>query len=67
MFKQIKAWGMDGGFVIIWMPSELDVSELVSTSEKQYKSRLGNISSLELLGCPLILLCLLFLVPIDVV
>ncbi|KAF2308928.1 hypothetical protein GH714_024529 [Hevea brasiliensis] len=38
----IKAWGMDGDFVIIWMPSELDVSELVSTSEKQYKRLLES-------------------------
>ncbi|KAF2308919.1 hypothetical protein GH714_024092 [Hevea brasiliensis] len=38
----IEAWGMDGGFVIIWMPSELNISELVSTSEKQYRSRLES-------------------------
>ncbi|KAF2308922.1 hypothetical protein GH714_024426 [Hevea brasiliensis] len=38
----IEAWGMDGGVVIIWMPLELDVSELVSTSEKQYRSCLES-------------------------
>ncbi|KAJ9134950.1 hypothetical protein P3X46_032186, partial [Hevea brasiliensis] len=39
---QIEAWGRDGCVVIIWMPSELDVSKLVSTSKKQYRSHLES-------------------------
>ncbi|CAK9152089.1 unnamed protein product, partial [Ilex paraguariensis] len=36
----LDAWGTDGGVLQIMMPSENDVSNLVSASEKQHKIRL---------------------------
>ncbi|XP_043806992.1 alpha-glucosidase 2 isoform X2 [Manihot esculenta] len=38
----VDSWGMDGDIVQIMMPSEHNVSELVSTSEKQYRTRLES-------------------------
>ncbi|XP_050232019.1 uncharacterized protein LOC126680835 isoform X2 [Mercurialis annua] len=38
----VDAWCMDGDDVTIAVPSDHDVSMLVSTSEKQYKSRIGS-------------------------
>ena len=39
--KQLDTWGMDGEVLQVILPSEEEVSKLVSTSEKQYKERLG--------------------------
>ena len=41
-FDQLDTWGTDGEALQIIMPSEKQVSELVATSMKQYKTRLGN-------------------------
>ncbi|CAN0853688.1 hypothetical protein LINGRAHAP2_LOCUS5707 [Linum grandiflorum] len=38
----LDAWGMDGDAVQITIPSEHDISELVSASEKQYRTRLES-------------------------
>ncbi|KDP39742.1 hypothetical protein JCGZ_02762 [Jatropha curcas] len=38
----VDSWGIDGEIVQITMPSELDVSEMISTCEKQHKSRLES-------------------------
>ncbi|XP_057992258.1 uncharacterized protein LOC110664588 isoform X2 [Hevea brasiliensis] len=38
----VDSWGMDGDVVQIMMPSESDVSELVSASEKKYRSHLES-------------------------
>ncbi|XP_057997223.1 uncharacterized protein LOC110646260 isoform X2 [Hevea brasiliensis] len=38
----VDSWGMDGDVVHIIMPSEHDVSVLVATSEKQYRSHLES-------------------------
>lgn len=40
-FKQLDTWGTDGEVLQLILPSEDEVSELVSTSEKNYKDRLG--------------------------
>lgn len=47
-FKQLDAWGEDGEVLQIIMPSESEVSNLESASEKKYKSRMGNTASLKL-------------------
>lgn len=39
----LDAWGNDGEIVKITMPTEKDVSNLVSASEKQYRIRMGII------------------------
>lgn len=39
--KQLDTWGMDGEVQQVILPSEEEVSKLVSTSEKQSKERLG--------------------------
>ncbi|KAF8380780.1 hypothetical protein HHK36_028274 [Tetracentron sinense] len=38
----LDAWGTDGEVLQISMPSEPEVSDLISRSEKQYKTRLEN-------------------------
>ncbi|PQQ13340.1 alpha-glucosidase 2 [Prunus yedoensis var. nudiflora] len=38
----VDTWGKDGEVLQILMPSEQEVVKLVSTSEKQYRSRLEN-------------------------
>ena len=42
-FKQLEAWGTDGETMQIMLPSENEVSNMVLASEKQHKSRMGNI------------------------
>jgi hypothetical protein len=39
--KQLDTWGVDGEVLHVNLPSEEEVKKLVSTSEKQYKERLG--------------------------
>jgi hypothetical protein len=39
--KQLDTWGVDGEVLHVNLPSEEEVTKLVSTSEKQYKERLG--------------------------
>lgn len=39
--KQLDTWGVDGEALHVNLPSEEEASTLVSTSEKQYKERLG--------------------------
>lgn len=46
---QIDSWGTDGEEVQITMPSELEISNLVSMSQKQYQNRIGKLK-LSLLG-----------------
>lgn len=41
IFAQLDSWGIDGDVVKINMPTEVEVSSLVSTSEKQYRTLLG--------------------------
>lgn len=48
--KQVDTWGNDGEVLQIVMPSEQEVGKLVSTSEKQYRTRLGNTSIHTLFG-----------------
>ena len=43
--QQLDTWGMDGEVLQIMMPSEQEVYKLVSTSEKYYKTCLGNTAS----------------------
>ncbi|KAM5573734.1 hypothetical protein ABKV19_013331 [Rosa sericea] len=38
----VDIWGKDGEILQLSMPSEQEVSQLVSTSEKQYRTRLEN-------------------------
>ncbi|KAF9597924.1 hypothetical protein IFM89_022626 [Coptis chinensis] len=38
----VDAWGTDGEVIQIMMPSEPEVSTLISTSEKQYKTRMES-------------------------
>ncbi|CAK7346191.1 unnamed protein product [Dovyalis caffra] len=45
--EQLDSWGMDGDVLKVNMPTEVEVSTLVSASEKQYRTRLG-------IFCPLI-------------
>lgn len=40
-FKQLDTWGTDGEVLQLILPSEDEVLKLVSTSEKNYKDRLG--------------------------
>lgn len=35
-------WGVDGEVLQIMMPSEQEVNKLVSTTEKHYRTSLGN-------------------------
>lgn len=49
---QLEAWGSDGEIVQVAMPSETDVSNLVSASEEKYRNRLGKPA------LPRVLLCL---------
>ncbi|XP_065877970.1 uncharacterized protein [Euphorbia lathyris] len=39
---KVESWGMDGDIIHIMMPSEPNASELISISEKQYRSRLES-------------------------
>lgn len=39
---QLDAWGSDGEIIQLAMPSETDVSNLVSESEEKYRNRLGK-------------------------
>ena len=48
--KQLDTWGMDGENLQVILPSEEEVSKLVSTSGEQYKSRLG-IFSFQIFFC----------------
>jgi len=41
-------WGMDGEVLQIIMPSEEEVNKLVSTTEKHYRTSLGNTASSRL-------------------
>jgi uncharacterized protein involved in tellurium resistance len=41
ILEQLDSWGIDGDVLKINMPTEVEVSTLVSTSEKQYRTRLG--------------------------
>ncbi|WCJ20544.1 heteroglycan glucosidase 1 [Euphorbia peplus] len=43
---KVESWGMDGDVIQIMMPSELNASELISISEKQYRSRLESCKSI---------------------
>lgn len=38
---QIDAWGTDGEVLQVTYPSEQEVADLVATSEKEYRHRLG--------------------------
>lgn len=42
MLIQIDAWGNDGEPLQIKIPPDHEVSKMVSLSEEQHKSRLGN-------------------------
>ncbi|KAK9195343.1 hypothetical protein WN943_003464 [Citrus x changshan-huyou] len=51
----IDTWGMDGEDLQIAMPSEAEVSNLVSASKEKYKIRMGNAASsshLTIVPCP---------------
>ena len=47
--NQVDSWGTDGEILQVMMPSEDEVSSLVSESEKQYNIRMGNTALIKLL------------------
>lgn len=47
--EQLNAWGMDGEIIQINVPSENEVSELVSTSNERFKLHMGKAANLFLI------------------